>query len=188
MAHDSAPMTRRTFAAAPGATLLAAAGAAAAQAPANFAIPASGLTYVFTAIVKVAPSTDFAGADGARRMIPITGGSVDGPRLKGEVLPGGADWQAIRADGTADLVARYAFKATDGTVIGVVNSGIRRGPPDVMARMRAGEAVDPKLYYFRAAPVFDVAPGPHQWLTENLFVSVGARFASEVRLAFYAVN
>jgi Protein of unknown function (DUF3237) len=69
--------------------------------------------------------------------------------LKGEVLAGGADWQAIRADGkradgTADLIARYAFKATHGAVIGVVKSGIRRGQPDV-ARMRAGEAVDPKL-------------------------------------------
>jgi hypothetical protein len=73
-------------------------------------------------------------------------------------------------------------------VIGVVNTGIRRGPPAVMARLRAGEAVDPSLYYFRAAPVFDVAPGPHYWLTESLFVSIGARLADEVRLAFYAVT
>jgi Protein of unknown function (DUF3237) len=156
---------------------------------APFSMPSTGLVYVFTAGVKVAPTVEFAGADGGiRRMIPITGGTVTGPRLQGEVLNGGADWQAIRPDGAADLVARYALKANDGTVISVINSGIRRGPPEVLARMKAGEILDPALYYFRAAPVFDVGPGPHQWLTENIFVSAGARFPDEARLDFYMVT
>lgn len=182
MADEKKP-TRRALMAAPA---ILAAGAA--PAAAQTGLPPAGLTYVFSASVKVAPSVDFAGGDGGRRFIPITGGTVDGPRLKGVVLPGGADWQNIRADGAADLTARYALKAEDGAVIGVVNTGIRRGPPAVMARLRAGEAVDPALYYFRAAPVFDVGPGPHQWLTESLFISIGARLPDEVRLAFYSVN
>jgi hypothetical protein len=43
---------------------------------------------------------------GERRIIPITGGRFEGARLRGEVVPGGADWQVVAADGTALLEAR----------------------------------------------------------------------------------
>ena len=42
---------------------------------------------------------------GRRRIIGITGGRFCGERLSGRVLPGGADWQLVRADGVADLDA-----------------------------------------------------------------------------------
>ena len=54
---------------------------------------------------------------GRRRIINITGGSFRGERLSGKVLPGGADWQVIRADGVADLDARYTLEPTDGALI-----------------------------------------------------------------------
>jgi Protein of unknown function (DUF3237) len=180
--NDKSDITRRGLTAA---AIAAAAAPAAAQT--TFTIPQTGLQFAFTAKIKVDPTVEFKGVEGVRRHIPITGGSIEGPRLTGAVLGGGADWQRIRANGITDLVARYAFRATDGTVIGVVNSGIRRAPPAILARLRAGEILDPSLYYFRAAPVFDVGPGPHEWLTESLFVSVGARYPDEVRLAFYQV-
>jgi hypothetical protein len=182
---DKNDITRRGLTAA--AIAMVAAPAAAQTAAPSFAIPQTGLQYVFTARIKIDPTVEFKGVEGVRRQIPITGGSIEGPRLAGDVLGGGADWQRIRANGITDLVARYAFRASDGTVIGVVNSGIRRAPPAVLARLRAGEILDPTLYYFRAAPVFDVGPGAHEWLTESLFVSVGARYPDEVRLAFYQV-
>ena len=47
---------------------------------------------------------------GLRRIINITGGTVEGPVLSGIILPGGADWQVIREDGTAVLEARYTIK------------------------------------------------------------------------------
>jgi hypothetical protein len=62
---------------------------------------------------------------GRRRIIPITGGRVDGPRLQGVVLPGGADWQIVRADGGAVLEARYTIRAVDGALIYVRNIGLR---------------------------------------------------------------
>jgi Protein of unknown function (DUF3237) len=149
-------------------------------------IPA--LSHVFTAFVDVAAPQDIgAVSTGRRRIIPILGGTVTGPRLTGVVLPGGADWQIVRPDGTAELVARYTLRADDGTLISVTNSGIRRGAPEVLARLAAGEEVDPAQYYFRATPVFEVAPGPHRWLADSVFVATGQRKAAQVVITVFAV-
>jgi hypothetical protein len=76
---------------------------------------------------------------GHRRVIPIAGGLVSGPRLQGRILPGGADWQILRPDGTADLEARYTIQTGDGALIYVVNRGVRHGPPEVLGRLNRGE-------------------------------------------------
>ena len=91
---------------------------------------------------------------GHRRIIPITGGSFEGPAIKGTVEPGGADWQIIRADNVAELNAQYTLKTDDGALIYITNKGYRHGPPAVLQRLAKGEAVDPKEYYFRAVPFF----------------------------------
>ena len=146
------------------------------------------LTHVFTANVEVGTPMDLGPvAEGRRRIVPILGGSVIGPRLTASILPGGADWQIIRADGTAQVVARYTLRTTDGTLISVVNTGIRRGPPEVLARLAAGNDVDPNEYYFRTSPVFEVAPGPHGWLADNVFVATGERFADQVVIRVFLV-
>lgn len=124
---------------------------------------------------------------GRRRFIPISGGTFEGPKLKGTVLPGGADAQVIRADGVTDLVARYTLKVEDGTLIYVVNRGLRHGPPDVMQRVMRGETVDPALYYFRTTPSFEVVAGPHDWLNRSIFVGTGARYAAEVHVRYFRV-
>ena len=51
---------------------------------------------------------------GERRIINILGGTVEGPKLKGKVLPGGADWQVVRADGVVHLHARYTIETDSG--------------------------------------------------------------------------
>lgn len=148
-----------------------------------------GLEFVFAAFVTVGTSLD-AGpiASGRRRIIPITGGHVVGPRLSGRVLAGGADWQVVLPDGTAQLIARYTVQADDGTLISVVNRGVRRGPPDVLARLAAGEAVVPSQYYFRATPCFEVAPGPHDWLARSVFVATGERAPEHVVIRVFEVQ
>ena len=147
------------------------------------------LTPVFTAYVDVGNVLDLGVAAGVyRRVVPILGGTVTGPRLTAEILPGGADWQVVRPNGTLEVVARYTLRASDGTLISVVNKGLRRGPPEVLARLAAGEAVPASEYYFRASPVFEVADGPHGWLAENVFVATGERLARQVVIRVYAVG
>jgi hypothetical protein len=146
-------------------------------------------THVFTARVEVGePLVLGSTAAGQRRIVPILGGSVIGPRLTGSILPGGADWQTVRADGAAEVVARYTLRAEDGTVISVVNKGIRRGPPAVLARLAAGEEVDPSLYYFRTTPVFEAPPGPHYWLSNNIFAATGERHRNRVIIRVFVLS
>jgi hypothetical protein len=147
------------------------------------------LTHVFTAHVDVGEPLEVgAMAAGQRRIVPIQGGSVSGPRLTAAILPGGADWQVIRADGTAEVVARYTLRADDGTLISVVNKGLRRRPPEVLARLAAGEAVDPALYYIRTSPAFEVAAGPHGWLADNIFVATGERLEKQVVIRVFMLS
>ena len=136
---------------------------------------------VFRATVLIGAPIELGLVDGVRkRVIPITGGHFAGPRIAGEVLPGGADWQSIRADGSAEIYARYTLRATDGTIVSIENPGIRRGPAAVLAKLAAGEDVDPALYYFRTTPRFTVGEGPHRWLAESVFVANAARFRDRV--------
>jgi Protein of unknown function (DUF3237) len=131
-----------------------------------------GLEFAFEITAQIGvPLTGGAGRLGQRRIIPITGGTVQGPRLNGRVLPGGADYELVRPDGNSRLEAHYGIEAEDGTPIYIVNRGLYVAPASVTARLDAGEDVPPTDYYLRAAPVFDAPDGPHGWLSDHLFVS-----------------
>ena len=124
---------------------------------------------------------------GRRRIIGITGGRFTGERLRGRVLPGGADWQVIRADGVADLDARYTLETADGALIFVRNRGYRHGPPEVLKRLAAGEAVEPSQYYMRTAPRFETGDARYAWLNRIVCVATGARRAAAVDLEVFEV-
>lgn len=121
--------------------------------------------------VKLGPALDIGQVPGGyRRVIPIIGGSFEGDRLRGEVLPGGADWNLVRPDGTVYLWARYTLRTDDGTLIMITNDGLQPGAEDVMARILAGESIDMSEWYAVTRPSFEVAPGPYQFLNERIFV------------------
>jgi hypothetical protein len=140
---------------------------------------APGLTFVMEIRAECAPTFDGgAGKLGLRRHVPITGGSFEGPRLRGRILPGGSDWALVLGDGSSRVSAHYSLMTDDGVPIYIQNVGMRVSSPEVTARMRGGEAVDWSEYYFRSAPVFDVPFGPHDWLAERVFVAVCRRVGS----------
>src|SRR5580658_9343321 len=96
-------------------------------------IQTPGLLHVADLVVKIAEPIEIGRIAGnLRRMIPIAGGEVIGPRIRGKVLPGGADFQIMRADGVSDLHARYVIETEERQLIYVENSGVRCGPPDLM--------------------------------------------------------
>jgi Protein of unknown function (DUF3237) len=125
---------------------------------------------------------------GRRRIIPITGGRVEGPRLQGVVLPGGADWQIVRADGGALLEARYTIRVADGSLIYVRNVGVRTGPTEALARLGRGEPVDPAAYYFRTTPRFETGAPSYAWLNDLVVVGSAVRRPDAVILDFYTVT
>lgn len=117
------------------------------------------LEFVFEEVVKLAPATDVGEtARGKRRIIPIIGGRFEGPNIKGEVLPGGWDWQLDRTDGCTEVKADYFLKTDDGAVINVVNVG-SLCPDD-----RGGRAPG------RTHPTFEPPLGKYEWLGKQTFV------------------
>jgi uncharacterized protein DUF3237 len=148
-------------------------------------------TLTHTADIRVqvaAPITVGETQAGLRRIISILGGTIQGPRLSGTILPAGADYQVIRPDGYTILEARYVVRLDDGALIYVVNTGVRFGPPAIMARIAAGEVVDPAEVYFRTTPRFETASPDHQWLTRPLFLATGARHPNLVEIAVFEVG
>lgn len=139
--------------------------------------------------VKIAEPMEIGRIAGnLRRVIPIAEGEVLGPRIFGKVLPGGADYQIMRVDGVTDLEARYLIETEDRALIYVENTGVRYGPPELMEKLRRGEAVDPGLVYFRTTPRFETAAPGYQWLMQNLFLCSGARFPDRVEMRFFQVT
>lgn len=163
--------------------VVAAAGAALAPASAQQGpAPEPELEFVLEEIVTLGPAVEVgATARGHRRIIPITGGRFEGPNLKGEVMPGGWDWQLDRSDGCTEIVADYFLKTDDGAVINVRNTG-------TLCRPAEGRAPQP----VRTHPVFEPPLGKYAWLGEGAFVgTLGMAPASEgpaVLIRFYRVK
>jgi uncharacterized protein DUF3237 len=150
---------------------------------------APGLVLAFEAHVQVGPPMDIGAVQGGqRRIVPILGGSFEGSGMRGRVLPGGADWQIVRADGVLELDTRYTLETDQGKLIYVQNPGIRHAPPEIMAKLAAGQPVDPSLVYFRTVPKFETSAPELAWLTRSIFVGTGERFPTEVLIRFWKLE
>jgi len=73
------------------------------------------------------------------------------------------------------LDVRVTLEADDGALIYMTYRGLRHGPDDVMARVNAGEEVDPSEYYFRTAPFFETGSEKYAWLNNIVCVAIGRR-------------
>jgi hypothetical protein len=147
------------------------------------------LEFVFEIRADIAPALQAGpGKLGERRHIPITGGTVAGPRLNGRILPGGSDWALARRDGASIVDAHYTVQADDGTPIYVHNRGLRVAEPAVLERLRRGAAVAPHEVYFRTSPVFDAPEGPHAWLCDRIFVADAGRVGVQVHIRVFMVR
>jgi hypothetical protein len=160
------------------------------KAAAPKAPPALRSEFVFEARVTVdKPIVVGDGPHGLRRIVPISGGSIEGPKLKGTVVPGGADWQFVRPDGTLQIEAKYTLQSDDGVLIMITNRGVRRGPKEVIERLAKGEAVDPSQYYFRTSAEFEAPVGSkYAWLNNSVFVGVAERQANAAVIRFFEVK
>ena len=100
---------------------------------------------------------------GQRTIIPITGGTFEGPNIKGTIINGGADYQLNnKATGRTELEAIYCIKTDDGVNIHVRNRGIINSGKD--------EQGNP-TFYFKAAPQFEApVDSKYAWLNNAIFV------------------
>jgi len=121
-------------------------------------------------------STGATARGGELRVIPVTGGSFEGPGMKGELVPGTtADWLRVEADGTAHMDVRLVLRTDRGQLLYMSYTGLRSGDPEVLARLGRGEAVPAADYYFRVAIRFETADPNLAWLNRVLAIGVGQR-------------
>jgi Protein of unknown function (DUF3237) len=145
--------------------------------------------FAFEARVAVAtPLVVGPATIGLRRIVPITGGTVSGPRFAGKVVPGGADWQVVRPDGVLQIEAKYTLESNDGVLVMVTNRGMRHGAPAVIEKLARGEAVDPSEYYFRTSAEFEApSESKYAWMNRAIFIGVAERSANLAVVRFHEV-
>ncbi|MEJ2868838.1 DUF3237 domain-containing protein [Actinomycetospora sp. OC33-EN08] len=152
-------------------------------------LPVPVLEFLAHVEVELAEPVDLEVTDaGHRRIVPIVGGTVTGERFSGVVVPGGADWQVIQADGATTIDTRYLLRSHDGADVFIRTAGVRAGPPEVLAALARGEDADPSSYYFRVHATFETSAPSYRWMTRVLTVAVAERRASRVVYDAYTLT
>lgn len=156
--NDPDPARRQLLLLTAGASLLASdALAAPSPRPASHT-PSMELAY--EALVTLSPDVVHGKTPlGERTRAPITGGWFRGPRISGRIVPGGADWQLLRADGYLIIDASYFMQEDDGAQIQVRNRGLWHSPTN-----------DWPADYALTTPEFEAPMGKHDWLNKHVFV------------------
>jgi len=118
-----------------------------------------GLEFAFEEVVMLGEAIPGGETPrGRRNMIPITGGTFEGPDIRGTIIPGGWDWQLTRADGCTEIEADYMIRTDDGVMINVINVGVLCPPTD-------GTPTP-----VRTQPRFEAPEGKYGWLNRAAFI------------------
>jgi hypothetical protein len=142
--------------------------------------------HLFDMVVDLNPRLDIgAGPLGWRTLFGAAGGTFHGPRLHGEVLPGGGDWALFRPDGAMALDVRLTLRTDDGALVHMTYSGRWVVPPDLrtdLADPARRYHIDPSRYYFRTNPLFETGAEHYAWL--NDIVCVGSGYLVDAGIAY----
>ena len=126
--------------------------------------------------------------NGRRQLVYCPEGEITGPDFHGHIMPAGIDHQIIRSDGSCEASIAYGFQLDDGRSIYITAQGVRRVPEDLAEKVKNGEPVDPKQFYFVTIPKFEVYDDSLRWLSEKIFVCDGTRLPDSVLLTYYSVE
>lgn len=147
-----------------------------------------GLTFAFEIRAQVGETLHIGHGDGeVTEFTPITGGTVDGPRLRGTVLAGGGDWSSTRGE-VCELDARYLILAEDGAVVDIANRGFYRPAPDSPDQFDNGLQTAHAGHYYRTSPVFRTDAPAHRWLAGTVFVGLARPEDDVVVIRMYSVD
>lgn len=126
--------------------------------------------FLFSLVADIDAPQDIGG----RQIYPILGGRIEGPTIKAEILPGGADWVTVREDGSAVLDVRATLQTDDGELVYVYYPGI-------VAPQGEGEQ------YWRTTPRFETASKKYGWLNNVIAVGVAKEVPGKVAYDVFAI-
>lgn len=142
--------------------------------------------HLFDMVVDLhAPLSMGLGPLGRRVFYPAAGGSFEGPKLRGTVLPNGGDWAIFQSDGTMTLDVRLTLRTDDDALILLRYEGRYRAPAEqraALADATTRHQIDPATYYFRTMPLFETGAKQYAWL--NGIVGVGSGYLVEGGIAY----
>lgn len=134
-------------------------------------------SHLLDMVVDLNPQLDIgSGPFGRRVLFGSAGGSFEGPRLRGDVLPGGGDWTLLRPGGAMTLDVRLTLRTDDGALLHMTYGGRWLIPPELrgeIADPARRHQVDPAKYYFRTNPVFETGAKEYAWLNDIVCVGSG---------------
>ena len=124
---------------------------------------------------------------GNRQIFYVRSGAFEGPRLKGELLPGGGDWFLLRPDNVGELDVRATLKTHDGALLYATYRGIFSASQEAWEKLYKGEPVDRDQYYFYTAPIFQTSATDYLWLNRILAVGIGTAVPGGVAYRVFAL-
>jgi hypothetical protein len=124
---------------------------------------------------------------GIRQIIYIKGGTFEGPKIKGTVLPGGGDWFVRRADQMVEVDVRCVLRTDDNHLIYCCLRGINEMTAEVAIKAITGQSVDSSKYYFRVTTVTETGSQKYDWLNRIVAVGVGNLIPAGVEYKIYTV-
>jgi muconolactone delta-isomerase len=153
-------------------------------------LPAPRFTMVYRLVATLGEPLDLGEtAQGHRRVVALTGGTFEGPDIRGRLVSGtSADWQTVLPDGTALADLRYTLETDQGALLSVQGQGVRHGSVEVLARLARGEKVDASEYTFRVGVRIETGDPQWRWLNKGIFACVGGRQPAEVIYETYLVE
>jgi hypothetical protein len=124
---------------------------------------------------------------GIRQIVYIKGGTFEGPKIKGVVLPGGGDWFVRRTDQMVELDVRCVLRTDDNHLIYCCLKGINEMTAEVAIKAISGESIDSSKYYFRVTTVVETGSKKYDWLNRIVAVGVGNLIPAGVEYKIYMV-
>ena len=125
---------------------------------------------------------------GRRLVAPVSGGTIAGERLSGQVLPGGADWVTQRGDGHSAIDVRLTLRTDDGATLGLTYRGRFVGPPGAMQRFVAGQPIDAAQSSLQTVASFESGDPRYAWLNDAIVVGIGEQVDGAPAYQLYEIT
>jgi hypothetical protein len=125
---------------------------------------------------------------GWRGIYPVDGGRFEGARLRGKVMPDGADWVVRRSDGATVIDVRLGLMTDDGGSIAMSYTGLLCIADQATARFRRREPVAYDETYIRTTPRFETADPRYDWLNRVIAVANGGPPGSDPTYQVFAIR
>jgi hypothetical protein len=137
--------------------------------------------------VDLEPARPIPTAIGARMVFIAKSGTFGGPRLRGEILPGGGDWLLVGSDRIGRVDVRAMLRTDDGALIHYTAGGVIKIPDDGLERLAAGERLPFEETYVRTTPRFETADERYAWLSELVILGHNELSTDHIDYRMYAV-